>query len=221
MKFKSRLFFLVSLTALLAGCTSVRKMETENSMMVSSLVSTPPKTWRPMPFIKHKDWLAMNLDFAPFDQLRKDLELVHGTPLKSRGESHLTVITPPEFDILSSVVPIDEINSVAALMNIQQTPFKMVCLARAVNPQDPKMTTYFVIVDAPGLFEIRREIFRRYAAAGGKDPDQFGNINYYPHITIAFNDRDVYESDGVIKDRRHCVMDLKTAEGDSITHWNP
>lgn len=55
-------------------------------------------------FVEHKDhssmgsWLGVNLSYGPFDQLRKSVEKTIKYKLNSRGEAHITVITPPEFD---------------------------------------------------------------------------------------------------------------------------
>jgi hypothetical protein len=172
-----------------------------------------------MTFESHPDWVGLNLDPEPTTQLRKDLEVIRGSALKSRGEAHVTVITPPEFKILSEHLGMQEIEAVAQSMSIQTTPFNLLCLAEATHPKESKLQTYFIVVESPGLLEIRREIFRRFVAAGG-DPHALGNANYFPHITVGFSDRDLYDSDGILKDRRYCIMDLTTADGKPITHWN-
>lgn len=56
------------------------------------------------PFIPHTEskpygsYLAMNLPFEPIEALRKELERRESVSLAHRGEAHITVITPPEFD---------------------------------------------------------------------------------------------------------------------------
>lgn len=70
----------------------------------------------------------MNLDYADYKDLIVVLEKAKVQKLKSRGESHITVVTPPEFVALSKRVSIQDINTIALDSDIQQSPFEKICV---------------------------------------------------------------------------------------------
>ncbi len=90
--------------------------------------------------------------------------------LSNRGESHITVITPPEYNIIKAVtnITIAEINSIAHNSNIQASDFKVRCVARyrkALNYSVPQNCNanphicnfaYNIIVTSPDLVFIRQ-----------------------------------------------------------------
>ncbi len=157
---------------------------------------------------KFENYLSLNLPFAPFSQLNSDIQNQFGN-LKNRGEVHITVITPPEFDaILSQKLSMKEINAIAENFKIQDSEVKAVCLGRGdAVLAGIKQSTYFVVLESQSLVELRRQISSAYLAKGGK-PHEFDPENYYPHITIGFSLRDLHESDGVKKDKNTCIAQL-------------
>ncbi len=164
----------------------------------------------------HLNYLAMTLPFAPFrdvyDQLNERRDV---GKLISRGEAHVTVLTPPEFDLLKAHVSMAEINQIALDMKIQATELKPICLGegRAVV-EGVQQSTYFIVVQAEGLFKIRRAIADLYALRdkrAGLNPELvFHADHFYPHVTIGFTRLDLFEQQGVIKDDRSCVDALDT-----------
>lgn len=209
--FSSLLIFLISCSH---GLTN-----SQPTKAPKSLATTHHSQWKPQVFASHPNWLGLNLDPQPLDQIRDQLEAMEGTPLKSRGESHITLISPPEFEKLQKFVSMTDMELSANRLDIQQTHWQPVCVARATDPKESKRVTYYVVVDSPGLLEIRRELFRLFVKNGG-DPADFNLVNYYPHITIGFTQRDLFDTDGIIKDKRYCVFDLVTAQGEKLTKWN-
>lgn len=85
------------------------------------------------------------------------------------GEAHITVVTPPEFNVLKEAgITLDELNAIALDMDIQSLSFVLICLGREKVTKDGKdYIVYQGIVDAPSLTNIRNAIFRRYASKGG------------------------------------------------------
>ncbi|MEM7084370.1 MAG: 2'-5' RNA ligase family protein [Pseudomonadota bacterium] len=166
-----------------------------------------------MPFVPHtgtgkfQRYLAQNVPFSPIENLRHDLENTLDQKLSHRGEAHITVITPPEYERLSSALSIDSINLLLA-NRIQQQEFSIDCLGTAEKTIDGvTIATYFLVIQSPDLERIRKEIARHYRDAGGSPP-AFTSY-YYPHITIGFLNRDLHASDSVFKDQRHCISKVQ------------
>ncbi|HWU43604.1 MAG TPA: 2'-5' RNA ligase family protein [Bdellovibrio sp.] len=167
------------------------------------------------PFLRHeekgpfKSYLAMNLPYPEFAKIREDLEAKNHLKLLNRGEAHITVITPPEYDtILSKKISIQEIHDLAEKMKIQESPIKKICVGQGIaklNGQDE--STYFVVVHADRLFEIRKSIQNLYVSRGGKATD-FNAELFYPHVTLGYTKRDLHYEDGVVKDATRCLYAL-------------
>ena len=169
-----------------------------------------------VPFLKHeekgpfKSYLAMNLPYSEYSNIRESLEKKNGLKLTNRGEAHITVITPPEYDkVLSKKVSIQEIHKLAEKMNIQNSSYKNVCVGKGSAKVEGKdENTYFVVIHSDRLFEIRKAIKDLYISRGGKAAD-FNAENFYPHVTLGYTKRDLHAEDGVIKDESRCLYTLQ------------
>tara|TARA_B110001454_G_C12722892_1_gene435547 strand:- start:2458 stop:3117 length:660 start_codon:yes stop_codon:yes gene_type:complete len=154
-------------------------------------------------------YLSMNIAFDPIAVIRKDVEKKEKVILQNRGEAHITVITPPEFEQLKSVLTMELLNEVALLNRIQETPFEILCVGRGQIKEDKKtLSTYFIVVDAPELLSLRRTIATLYKTRGGL-ASGFNPEDFYPHITVGFTERDLHASDGVIKSKASCLIDTQ------------
>lgn len=201
------------LTALtLTGCAGLARLGQKDLTYSDSLFVT-------MTFIEHtgegpmRNYLAQNVHYPPVEGLRETLESKIGTPLKNRGEAHITVVTPVEYDnVLSSRLPIAQINEIARTSAIQSLPFEPVCVGRgqlAIEGRDEQ--TYYIVVTAPKLVELRRQIARAFTEAGG-DAAAFRPEDFNPHITIGFTRRDLHAEDGVVKDAKSCAYSLESGK---------
>lgn len=154
-------------------------------------------------------WLGQNLEYGPYEELRILLEKKLGTPLKNRGEAHITVISPPEMRVLLQApappggdkLTATGIAELAKSKKLGGTDFDVICLGRG---QKEKQRTYFVVVRAPEWIEFRKDLARRAGL-----PKDFRATTYYPHITLGFTDKDLHLQDGVIKDETSCVHWVK------------
>jgi 2'-5' RNA ligase len=161
-------------------------------------------------FIKHEDqtsYLMLNLNYEPFKEYFEKADQYTYSPLKTRGEAHITVITPPEFqDDLTKFVSIKEIDEIAEKMNIQKSNFKPLCMGKGSFVENEKyLESYFIVVESEDLLNIRKEIAKLYKSRGGL---KFDPLHFNPHITLGFTDRDLYEGDGVIKNITSCLKTL-------------
>ncbi len=160
---------------------------------------------------KYASYLAMNIPFAPTERLRENLENTFNVSLKHRGEAHVTVVTPPEFERLSSNISIQQINLIAAT-HIQQHSFKIECLGESKTILNGEIArTFFLVISSDDLVVLRKQIALAYHISGGEVP-AFLN-DYSPHITIGFTHRDLHSSDGVIKNSLSCIESVTTHQG--------
>lgn len=203
-----RLAVIVSTVLILSACSTLTP--DENALVVRQDLLTP------ITFVEHaekapmKSYLAMNVAYPPAADLLKQVEARLGFELKNRGEAHITVITPVEYDnALASKISIDRINEVAKQMKIQAAEFEPVCIGRGlVNLDGRGEQTYYVVVKAPRLHEIREAVSRVFVQAGG-DPRAFDASNFHPHITLGYTKRDLHADDGIVKNERSCWASLK------------
>ncbi|RYZ84807.1 MAG: hypothetical protein EOP06_17380 [Proteobacteria bacterium] len=166
-----------------------------------------------MAFVPHvgekamQSYLAMNLPFKSYEPLLTKLKsLPEMPPLISRGEAHITVITPPEFDRgLKPQVSIQEINRVAEEAGLQKMRPKPICIGEGRKEiEGVVQKTYFVVMESPELVALRDQVQRLYVARGG-NRSQFVAQNFYPHVTLGYTLRDLHFEDGVIKDKTSCI----------------
>lgn len=171
----------------------------------------------PAPFIRHDSqnhygtYLARNLPHSPFSALKTSVMRQYSLALFDRGESHITVITPPEYERLSQHINIDEINALAE-KSIQNTMFMPLCLGMVVKDlEGEEESTAFIVVRADGLVELRRAIAKRFYDHGGNQED-FDPEYYFPHITLGYTKRDLHAEDGAVKDVRSCIANLSVID---------
>jgi hypothetical protein len=147
----------------------------------------------------------MGVPFAPIKMLHLALEAREGLDLKDRGEAHITVVTPPEYARLRSKIKMNEIGQIAAQMGMQSLPFETVCVGRGRKQEgSATLATYYVIVRAPGLVNLRTEIANRFRQRGGA-VNAFVPDHFYSHVTVGYTKRDLHEEEGVIKDESSCL----------------
>jgi hypothetical protein len=169
-----------------------------------------------MPFLPHvgsgafDNYLSMNIPYHPAKKVFEQLVRMEKMPLKNRGEAHITVITPVEYwQVLKPQgVGIEEINDIASKNMIQQAAFQVSCVGRGSAEVSGKQEhTYYLVVTSEELLKIREQVQLLFQQKGG-DPKKFSPANFYPHITLGFSQRDLHESDGVIKDIKSCRHEI-------------
>lgn len=144
-------------------------------------------------------YVTVDLPYDPFRRLTESLETFEGIKLKTRGEAHITLITPPEFDVLSKHLAESEIRH--AFDAVALRPAEPVCVGRG---QVGAAKTYYVVVKLASALRARELLAQKYKSRGG-DGAQFKAAVFYPHVTLGFTDRDLHIQDGVVKDAKSCV----------------
>lgn len=167
------------------------------------------------PFISHQgeetysNYLSKDVLLEPINNLRHQLESHYNISLKHRGEAHITVLTPPEFDILKPFISISEIDSISRSMQIERSSFIIDAIGKSSKLiDDREFITFYLIIESEALMNIRREIFN-YSVKKGFKLSTFKPSNWEPHITIGYIGRDLYKSDGVNKSISSKIFDIK------------
>jgi hypothetical protein len=153
-------------------------------------------------------YLSLSLPYLPSAELRTALEGKLKRELKNRGEAHVTIVTPVEFwQVLKPLkITMDEIEALSS--DRQNTAVEAVCLGRGRTVLNGKPeSTYYVVVRSKGLFELRKRVEELYLSRGGIEGG-FRAEHYFPHITLGYTERDLHESDNVIKGENTCAFAL-------------
>ncbi len=204
-KFSSRKHMLLTVLIFITACTTSTKKNQHKQKDMHGAYQLNLQDLKEKPFEAHSNYLVMSLNYQPVSQLRESLTAELPPDLKNRGEAHITVITPPEYEILKKYLSMAEINEIAEKDQIQKSDLAFVCVAEVSNRQ--AMKAYFVVAKSANLLKIREDILERYHKKGGSE--KFAAEHFYPHITLAFTERDLHEeSDHVIKDERSCFAPL-------------
>ncbi len=152
-------------------------------------------------------YVTIDLLYDPFRRLTEALETVEGIKLKTRGEAHITLLTPPEFEVLAKRLVESEIRSAFDKL-ASDTPgsraAEPICVGRG---KLGAAKTFYVVVKYRAAFRARQLLAKKFQASGG-DATEFKPDVYYPHVTLGFTDRDLHLEDGVIKDARSCLHKL-------------
>ncbi|KAJ1735576.1 hypothetical protein LPJ72_001800 [Coemansia sp. Benny D160-2] len=180
-----------------------------------------------IPFTSHASdkpfgsYLQQTLDFGPFKELFDAISAASNATIHSRGEAHITVITPPEFDLVLKPggVTIEEIESIATANGIQNARLMPVCLGRFNGTlPDPAHSTdkagfllySLVVADVySDLLTIRRKIFKLYGEKGGQGA-LFQPEAFWPHVTIGYDRQDLFIEDGIYKGSNYCYAPIRT-----------
>ncbi|KAG2181589.1 hypothetical protein INT44_008404 [Umbelopsis vinacea] len=161
-----------------------------------------------IPFVPHTDpimWLGLELNYSYIQPIFEDLNK-SSSNLQSRGEAHITVISPPEYEVLAKVnISIDDINTIAAEHNIQASKFRVICLGKAELQEN---SVYQLIVSSPDLVDIRTKLFQLYWSKGGNTA-LFDPKSFWPHITVGFTEHDLFLENGVFKGDNLCWRSIE------------
>lgn len=210
----SLLFFFVGL-GLLPSCSSQSKKP--NAIIQQNIIEIGSMTldgsiYKKIDFIDNSNakipYLSLGVFFDSVRPLKTQIENQERLSLQSRGEAHITILTPAEWLQITKIVPAKLIAELAHLNRLQDIPFQAVCVGRGEKKEDQKtLSTYFIVVDAPKLIEFRRSIQSVYITRGGSALD-FDPNDFQPHITIGFTVRDLHSQDGVGKNKASCFSQI-------------
>lgn len=157
--------------------------------------------------------LIRNVNYQAVNALKPQIEKYFGKKLTDRGESHITVITPPEgkgwsFNDdqgINGLISQEELHR-KYFSVMQNKEFDVVCIGQRFNSSGNHV--FYLVVDSPDLRAVRQgiqtELESRAKFANYKII--FDATNFYPHITIGFIGGDVHN---VSKGPETCIEDIE------------
>lgn len=198
------IFFLLSFLSLQLGCTHVAQQTPQITPQQSDRQPTTNTG------LNHsqsfKNYISLELGYPYYKMLFEKIESYDKKSLKNRGEAHITLITPPEYKVLTEYLTPEQIHSYANEFTKSEPPFKITCLGRSEkNLSTGFNQVYYLVVQSDSFLNFRKEL-----ALKAKVPTtRFDPNLFYPHITLGFTERDLHLEDGIIKDFKSCPEDLK------------
>lgn len=154
-------------------------------------------------------YVSIVIPFAPISGLKKQIEKRQALQLKDRGESHITVLTPPEIQKLKQHLSDSQIIDSLDTKTLQSEVFQVQCLGSGQlrNAEKPS-TTFYIVVRSSGILARRKSLEDLFVSSGGTK-QEFDASHFFPHITVGFTDRDLHEQDGVIKNQKSCIEQIE------------
>lgn len=138
--------------------------------------------------------LIRSVHYPSVNALIPQLNALYKLNLEDRREAHITVISPPDFQTsLTKVFTVNEM-LYRYSSNIQDLPFKIVCVGSRKS-SDGQNLVFYLVVESPKLSEIRFDLAKEadLRARAQSIPLVFKPEVFYPHITIGYVKGDVFE----------------------------
>lgn len=153
-------------------------------------------------------YLSITLPKEPIAQLRKSICEHYKVDLKHRDEAHITVISPFEYEhYLQPHISPTKLLELAQEHLRLPLGFEIIGMG-CVTKRQKNLISFFVLINAPLLFSFRDRLLESLKQKTKKSIN-FSPSDYYPHITIGFNHRDLHkERDDIIKDRSSIISNL-------------
>ena len=150
--------------------------------------------------------IIKNVPFLAVDDLRQQLEKFYGIKLETRGEAHITLLTPPEatsgYPSLNSFVPTSELIT-DTQNDVNNIRYSIDCIGEQKDSNGKRV--FYLVVSSSDAFQYRVKIWGLAKSRGALD-HIFDPANFYPHITIGFIKDDIH---GVKKDKSSCIQGIE------------
>ncbi|MCJ8344814.1 hypothetical protein MJH12_04685 [bacterium] len=158
--------------------------------------------YSPMAFVSHINpksyygtYLIHNVSLPSLQKLKNSIEIIKDLKLKSRGEAHITVLTPPEFNQIKKSHPNFSMEKVHDLIKDRMQSLKWRSLGighqKGKNYKGIYSEVFFLVIESKDLRELRYEI---------KETFQLSDQSFNPdlqdfHITIGYTLSDLHNID--------------------------
>lgn len=151
-----------------------------------------------------KNYISLDLAYPYYKRIFDKLDSKLKTGLVTRGEAHITLVTPPEFKVLATKIPVETLHQMADKFIKTIPSFEHVCLGLGEKFGAGK--TYYIAIKSAD-FLIFRETLARLSQLPKTifDPNKF-----YPHVTLGFTQRDLHIDDGIVKNSDSCPGHLQS-----------
>lgn len=170
-------------------CLSAVVLVAESAVAQMNL---PPAAMKPVNMdFDRETYAAISFPVKDFSSALKRAEEAASEKLLTRGEAHLTILTPPEYMKLNAKFRKQLIHEVQHL-DWSKSPIKPVCIGHAKTELNGKSeSTFYIVAEADAIAKIR---------------EKYHLGEFYPHITLGYTKRDLHIEDGVKKDLSSCVV---------------
>ena len=153
-----------------------------------------------------KNYVSLDLAYPYYKMLLDKLELKVKTvhkPLKNRGEAHITLITPPEFKILSTKLSAEKIHQISNDFLSLEPKFQNACIGHFEKANEH---VYYVVAESTDLIKLRLQLSEQ----SGLTKAEFDPELFFPHITLGFTERDIHYEEGAVKNKASCPKQLQS-----------
>jgi 2'-5' RNA ligase len=136
-------------------------------------------------------YVGMTVALEPVTELRTQLNNgLFGanatTRLVDRGnDAHITLLTPQEYSSLGRSA--DAVIKKVAAKRLTSAQWRARCVGMGVDKNNPKLQTYYVVVDSEAIAQFRADLKAELGEFGDERNDP-----YHPHVTIAFTQKDLF-----------------------------
>lgn len=206
-----RVFSMILISLSLSACTSPHSQRLQSLKYSPEDLKSPRRGIASTPTVHQKNpgYVSITVPLTAFDKIKSDLESSQNLHLKSRGEAHITVVTPPEFRKLSKKIAPEKIHALMDNLAVDKTSYKLLCVGKGEKQvKDKSFSTFYVVVESDGLFKVRKTLEELFLTQGGS-LSEFNSENYFPHVTVGFTEKDLHLEDGVKKDASSCIYSLR------------
>ncbi len=149
-----------------------------------------------------KNYISLELPYKEYEVERLGLEKKWALTLKNRGEAHITLLTPPEYEKLKQKIPPVEIHQMAETFLKTKPQFEKICVGSgSVQLNNHLEKTYYVVVSSKDFLKFRESLTERAQLSKA----EFDPAVFYPHVTLGFTLRDLHLEDGLKKDASTCL----------------
>lgn len=131
--------------------------------------------------------------------------------LQSRGEAHITLLTPDELGVLKKVLPLSFIQDFFEKSR-PEVKLNIYCLGKGEALLKNKLEkTFFLVIHSKELVKLRQQLFQIAIKRGVQTElvkEKFIPDLYFPHITIGFTKEDLHYQQGVVKNDQSCDLNF-------------
>lgn len=179
----------------------------------------------PAEFLSHNSskpygtYLIRNLPFSPAKRLKEAVEKALNLELMDRGEAHITVITPPEYDRMKAHNSAISMNSIEDLLKnfVQHSRFEVLGLGslKGENSKKEISEVYFVVIESRQLRALRKLVAAEYDLP----VEVFDPAAQDFHITLGFTKSDLFARPGFPARKDRSSLDSRLVWEKVLTHW--
>ena len=140
-------------------------------------------------------YLIQNVSYEPVLKIKNAIEKIKNIQLISRGEAHITILTPPEFNKIKESYPDFSMEQIESLYKdkIQNMSWKNLGIGvqKGQNHKGEYSEVYYLVVHSKDLRELRYKIQKDFDISNEVFNPELQDF----HVTIGFTNSDLHNID--------------------------